>query len=30
MTYGDAVPNADLTTIAAELAVMAEGAERYR
>lgn len=30
MTYGWAVPNADLTTIAAELAVMAEGAERYR
>lgn len=30
MTYGDQVTTPDLTTIAAELAVMAEGTERYR
>lgn len=29
-TYGWTVTNADLSTIAAELAVMAEGTERYR
>ena len=30
MTYGDGVTTADLSTIAAELAVIAEGTDRYR
>ena len=30
MTYGDGVTIADLSTIAAELAVIAEGTDRYR